>query len=93
MKNPNDMSILFNMDHELYSPCVDIVTTSVIDIIQNICEFLPKEGILGTNQNSALVSLIANGNRFPDYSFMDTERVGLFIVLFQRVILFSISNI
>jgi hypothetical protein len=69
------MSILFNLDHELYSPCVDIITTSVIDIIQNICEFLPKEGILGTNHNSALVSLISNGNRFPDFSFMDVERV------------------
>jgi hypothetical protein len=37
--------------------------------------FQPKEGISGTNTKSALLSLISEGNKFPDNYFWDIEKV------------------
>ncbi len=34
------MSILFEKEHELFNPCVEIICNSVVDIIQKITEFM-----------------------------------------------------
>lgn len=39
--------------------------------------FKPREGIVGTTSKSALLSLISEGNRFPDNYFWDTEKERL----------------
>lgn len=85
LKNPNDMSVLFKPDHELYNPCVDIMCNSVVDIIQKVTEFMPKEGIIGTNSSSALIPLISNGNRFPEAEFMEIEKDRLEFDEYSRI--------
>lgn len=82
IKSTNDLSTLLFIDdkqsthHEL---CINTLNQYIDNIITKITEFMPKEGILGTNHNSALISLLMPGNQYPDNYFWQCEKVNFSI--------------
>ena len=54
IKNPNDMNILFNPEHELNASCIDILCQNVIDIVERITEFMVNF------DNNVLICILLN---------------------------------
>jgi hypothetical protein len=76
VQDPNDMNVLFDPKNNIYESCVVALCQNIEEIVQRVTEFMPKEGILGTNPvKSALLTLISNGNKFSDNYFWDSEKV------------------
>ncbi|RNA10585.1 relA-associated inhibitor-like [Brachionus plicatilis] len=75
--NENDMNALFDVDSLINSQCIQTLCQNVEEICQRISEFMPKEGIIGTTAKSALLTLISEGNKFPENYFWDGEKERL----------------
>ena len=64
---------LENLTQKITEFMVNFVWLILAKFMSFFCK--PKEGILGTNKKSALLSIITEGNKFPDTYFWDTEKV------------------
>ncbi|CAF0970934.1 unnamed protein product [Rotaria sp. Silwood1] len=57
-----------------HSEAIQIIGITLQIIIPKITEFMPKDGVLGTEKNSAVSALIQDGNPFPENYFWRCER-------------------
>ncbi|CAM4878265.1 unnamed protein product [Rotaria socialis] len=74
INNPISLDNALNRSTKTYSDAIGIIGTTLKTVISKITEFMPKEGVLGTEKDSAVSILIQDGNPFPEKYFWDCER-------------------
>ncbi|CAF0753356.1 unnamed protein product [Rotaria sp. Silwood1] len=57
-----------------YSEAINVIGQALKNVISKIVDFMPKDGVLGTAKNSAISTLIQDGNPFPDNYFWKCEK-------------------
>ncbi|CAF2525734.1 unnamed protein product [Rotaria sp. Silwood2] len=71
------------------SEAIQIIRNTLQIVISKITELMPKDGVLGTEKNSAVSALIQNGNPFPENYFWQCERE---LLEFDHLKVINITN-
>ncbi|CAF0732903.1 unnamed protein product, partial [Didymodactylos carnosus] len=60
-----------------YDEAIKLICEALKNVISKIVDFMPRDGVLGSSQYSAISALIQDGNHFPDKYFWQCERKQL----------------
>ncbi|CAF1206680.1 unnamed protein product [Rotaria sordida] len=63
-----------NRSSKNYLEAIQIIGNTLQIVISKIIEFMPKDGVLSTEKDSAVSALIQDGNPFPENHFWQCER-------------------
>ncbi|CAF1069556.1 unnamed protein product [Rotaria sordida] len=63
-----------NRSSKNYLEAIQIIGNTLQIVISKIIEFMPKDGVLSTEKDSAVSALIQDGNPFPENYFWQCER-------------------